>query len=183
MGLDMYLEKRTYVKNWGHTKKEYLHEFIIKKGGKVVEHINTKRISYIIEEIGYWRKANAIHNWIVKNVQKGNDNFKDYYVSEEDLKKLLDDCEKVKKSLIGTPKKKVKIKSGWASGNDTFIDVEVFEKTELAEELLPLTSGFFFGSTDYDNYYLEDLDNTIEIITNALKEIENGGEIYYSSSW
>lgn len=179
----MYLTKRTYVKNWEHMKKDQLHEIIIKKGGKLVKNINLKKISHIIEDIGYWRKANAIHNWFVKNIQDGNDNCGEYYVGEEYLKRLLTICEKVKKSLVGTPKKKVKVKSGWAGGKDTFIDVEVFKNTELAEELLPATSGFFFGDTEYGDYYLEDLDNTIEIITDALKEMENGGEIYYSSSW
>ena len=29
--------------------------------------------SRIIEQVGYWRKANQIHNWFVENVQDGED--------------------------------------------------------------------------------------------------------------
>ena len=34
----------------------------------------------------------------------------------------------------------------------------VLENHELAEELLPTVSGFFFGSTDYDEWYFEDVE-------------------------
>lgn len=34
---------------------------------------------------------------------------------------------------------------------------QVLENHELAEELLPTQSGFFFGSTEYDEYYFEDV--------------------------
>ena len=38
----------------------------------------------------YWRKANQIHAWFVDNVQGGEDNCGEYYVSHEKLKSLLD---------------------------------------------------------------------------------------------
>ena len=38
----------------------------------------------------YWRKANQIHRWFVDNVQGGNDNCGEYYVSQEQLQELLD---------------------------------------------------------------------------------------------
>ena len=38
----------------------------------------------------YWRKANQIHKWFVDNVQGGNDNCGEYYVSQEQLRELLD---------------------------------------------------------------------------------------------
>ncbi len=38
----------------------------------------------------YWRKANQIHKWFVDNVQGGEDNCGEYYVSQEKLKELLD---------------------------------------------------------------------------------------------
>ena len=38
----------------------------------------------------YWRKANQIHKWFVDNVQGGNDNCGEYYVSQEKLKSLLE---------------------------------------------------------------------------------------------
>lgn len=37
-------------------------------------------------------------------------------------------------------------------------------------ELLPTQSGFFFGSTDYDEWYLQDIDDTINLLEQVLKE-------------
>jgi hypothetical protein len=57
----------------------------------------------------------------------------------------------------------------------------------LADELLPSADGFFFGSTNYDEWYFKDLTNTIEIIETLLSERNEGGyldgDIYYHSSW
>jgi hypothetical protein len=53
---------------------------------------------------------------------------------------------------------------------------------KAAEEMLPCTEGFFFGSQNYDEYYWGYLIETVEIIDkcNAL-----GGEwdFEYQSSW
>ena len=48
MGLDMYLNKHTYIKNWSFMDKPELHEVTIKKGGKVRKDIEKKKISSII---------------------------------------------------------------------------------------------------------------------------------------
>jgi hypothetical protein len=51
---------------------------------------------------------------------------------------------------------------------------------------LPTKSGFFFGGTEYNEYYYDDIKLTIKIITPLLKELEkdkNFPEIYYHSSW
>lgn len=44
--------------------------------------------------VGYWRKANAIHSWFVRNCQDGIDECQDTYVDREQLKLLLDACSK-----------------------------------------------------------------------------------------
>ena len=45
-------------------------------------------------------------------------------------------------------------------------------------------SGFFFGGTEYDEYYFEDIKDTIEIIKNVLETTDFDKEmIYYVSSW
>ena len=107
------------------------------------------------ENIGYWRKANQIHEWFVDNVQDGADDC-DYHreVTEDDLKSLLETCQKV------------------------------LDCPTLAEELLPTTSGYFFGGMDYDEYYIEDIKETIKIIENALQTTDFATQmIYYCSSW
>ena len=149
MGLDMYLNKRTYVQYWEHNGDDN-YEVKVTKGGKPTK-IDPKKVKYIIEEAGYWRKQNQIHRWFVENVQNGVDNCGEYYVDIDDLKTLLDLCEKVKADH------------------------------SLAEELLPSASGFFFGGTEYDEWYFNGIDNTIEILKEALED--ERGDYYYSSSW
>lgn len=161
MGLDMYLSKKTYVQNWDHHNPEERHEVIVKRGGKLVDSIKPERVSYIEEQVGYWRKANHIHNWFVQNVQNGEDDCKSYYVDIDDLMNLLDMCKQVK------------------------------ENPSKGEELLPTTSGFFFGDTGYGEDYMNDIDRTIEILEQALSEKvvdEKGrehykGDYFYSASW
>ena len=45
------------------------------------------------------------------------------------------------------------------------------------------THGFFFGSYEKDEWYYQDLKNTVEGITNALSLPEHKNEYYYQSSW
>jgi hypothetical protein len=73
MGLDMYLTRKVYVKNWSFRKPEELHEITVKRGGQPRTDINPEKISYVIEDVAYWRKANAIHKWFVDNCQDGVD--------------------------------------------------------------------------------------------------------------
>jgi hypothetical protein len=42
------------------------------------------------------------------------------------------------------------------------------EGVEYAIEHLPSRSGFFFGSTEYDDYYVWELENTVEQINDTL---------------
>jgi len=152
MGLDMHLIKKTYI------GAEYEHrnvkgEVNITIDGKPVN-VKFKRISYIIEQVGYWRKANHIHNWFVQNVQEGEDDCEEYYVSKEKVEGLLSVCKKVKENP--TP--------------------------ENCEKLLPTQSGFFFGGTKYDEYYLNSIDNTITILQGILEEEDCGG-LHYRASW
>ena len=46
-------------------------------------------------EIGYWRKANAIHKWFVDNVQNGVDDCGEYKVTKEQLIQLHNACNDV----------------------------------------------------------------------------------------
>ncbi len=49
MGLDMYLSKKTYVKQWEHNGDDNFKVEVTKKG-EVVSHIKPERVSYIEEE-------------------------------------------------------------------------------------------------------------------------------------
>ena len=61
MGLDMNLYRKTYVKRWDHIPAEKQFSVSVKMGNKKYENIDSDKISYIEEEIAYWRKANQIH--------------------------------------------------------------------------------------------------------------------------
>jgi hypothetical protein len=150
MGLDMYLEKRTYVRQWEHQTPEEQYNVEVTKGGEPVK-IDPKRVTYVIEEVGYWRKQNQIHQWFVENVQNGEDNCAEYCVSKGQLEDLLEICKKI------------------------------LNDNSLAEELLPTASGFFFGGTEYDEWYFDGIENTIEILEGVLSDTT--ADYYYSSSW
>ena len=159
MGLDMYLSKKTYVKQWSHNEKN--NKVSVKFDGKVRKDIKPERISHIVEEVGYWRKANHIHNWFVEKVQEGRDECQESYVSIEQLEELRDLCKVV---------------------------VEKKDE-EFSKENLPTESGFFFGSTEYDEYYYSGCEDTIKFIDEIIKDEGNnpegayGGDFYYQASW
>ncbi len=153
----MYLYKKTYVKNCSHQKPENQYEVLVKKGGEVLNAIKPERISNITEDVAYWRKFNALHNWFVSNCQDGNDDCREYYVGSEKLKELLETLNKVKEFKNDPTNKELK-------------------------ELLPTASGFFFGGTEYDKYYFDEVERTIGIIEGLMSE-DNNGDYYYDSSW
>ena len=166
-------------------KPEEKHQITVQKDGKTVENIKPERISYVIEDIGYWRKANAIHKWFVDNTQDGDDkNGEESYVSRAKLVQLLELCNKVLESS--------KLVSGKIETSYTFTPEgkrkpiltpgKIIKDPIIAKELLPTQEGFFFGSTGYDQYYIEDIQYTKELLEKVLAEPEDG-EIYYHSSW
>lgn len=185
MGLDMYLSKKSYVKNWLHMHPSELHEITVKKGGDIVKSIKPERISYIVEEVGYWRKFNALHGWFVNNCQDGVDNCQESYVSMEKLKEILGILKQVKEVLDGSPKKTTSVVSGWKMNNgittETHQDIEVFTDVDKVNELFPTSTGFFFGGTEIDEWYKQDVENTITIFEELLAE--EPSDYYYCSSW
>ena len=141
----------------------------------------------IIEEIGYWRKANEIHNWFVEHVQDGVDDCCYHEeVTKEVLEELLAICQKV---LANCELVEGKITNGYtfdANGNKVynFVDGKYVKDPSTAMELLPTTSGFFFGNTEYDEYYVQDIEDTIEICKKALETTDFETQmIFYVSSW
>jgi len=150
MGLDMYLNASRYLSDYNEAdkqKKEQLFKLFPELKAYTAQ--ATKEVTV---EVGYWRKANAIHNWFVHNVQNGEDNCAKYNVHPDHLMKLKSLCE------------------------------QVLADHNLAVELLPPTGGFFFGSTEIDEGYFQDLSDTIQIIDRVLA-LPDGWWIEYQSSW
>lgn len=169
MGLDMYLEIR---------KSEYRSKYSKDKGSRLkleypkditefIPDLTDLRISRQTNyEVGYWRKANQIHNWFMQNCAERDeydnpiDDCRPVEITVDKLEALLDTCKKV------------------------------LADHSLAGSLLPTADGFFFGSTEYDDYYFGELEQTVEIIEPVLKfakhklEIKDyAWEVYYQASW
>jgi len=147
MGLDMYLTASNYLYE--------SRESDVKVSETIKKIVDTPfRIESVKVELAYWRKANQIYSWFLKNVQNGEDVGQHADVSTEQLSELL---ETVKKVL-----------------NDH----------SLAEALLPTQSGLFFGDTSYGERYFSDLEETKEMLEKVLawKEVENW-YIEYHASW
>ena len=158
MGLDMYLRASEYV---------YRHNFNRQTDEDTINPIFNEIVSRLeLEDVidkngfagltidvpmGYWRKSNMIHHWFVNNLADGVDECQPIFVSRKNLEDLKDLC------------------------------ITVIANPELAEKLLPTGSGFFFGSTDYDEYYFGDLNETIGIITRCLDSKFDYFE--YQASW
>ena len=49
-----------------------------------------------------------------------------------------------------------------------------------ATKVLPTQGGFFFGGTDYDEYYFKEVKDTIKLLEKLVKE---DGDFYYRASW
>lgn len=177
MGLDMYLTKTKRVKElqvedyatannalpWD--VKEYDKEGGLKKLCPEIEgieqldeavYLKGESFKYmtIKEEVGYWRKANHIHNWFVEKCQDGIDECQLTEVTQEQLEDLLETC------------------------------YQVVNKKENPEKALPTASGFFFGGTNYDQYYYDSIKNTIRILEETINKTDWDKEIvFYQSSW
>lgn len=156
MGLDMYLTKSHSVKNWDPLAPKYI--VTVTKNGASVPGINESRIKYVIEELAYWRKANAIHNWFVKNCQNDVDDCREYDVERESLEELLS----VMNEILNT--------------------TEGEHRDKLALEKLPPVPGFFFGDTGINQWYYDALEYTQERLTDILSEPASG-LFHYRASW
>ena len=178
----MYLSKKTYVKRWEHQDVNDTFDVTVKKGGKEFTNIKPERVSYIHEEIMYWRKANQIHGWFVENTEEIN-NHTIYYVTYQDLKNLVETCKTVLEALEKSPKTKVSVEAGWRNGEKYYEDVEVYELDKNAMSLLPPVEGFFFGSYVIDEWYKHQIEETIKVLGKEVEEGNEGDEYEYVASW
>ena len=106
------------------------------------------------EEVMYWRKANQIRSWIVNNTIYEDDwNCEEVELTKETLEKLKADCE----TVMDDPSK--------------------------ARKIFPTSAKFFFGSTDYDEWYFNELETTAKEIEIILKETDFENEIIYYTEW
>jgi len=157
MGLDMYLHAKRYLWKSGDHPDTKIADAVtaifsdeIPEGS--TDNFGKAPVSYITTNVGYWRKANAIHAWFISQCADGVDNCEPVYISRDDLKTLDSICR------------------------------QVLKDHSAAETLLPTSSGFFFGSTEYDEWYFKSLSGTVHAIATALKYPDTW-DLYYKASW
>jgi hypothetical protein len=143
MGLDMYLSAKRYL--WEEDR-----EGMKVSGLDIPAPLELRELSC---RAAYWRKANQIHGWFVRNVQDGDDDCNLYNVGRHDLQALVDLCRKV------------------------------LANRELAAELLPPNEGFFFGGYEYDDDYFDELQRTADELTVLLETVNDDWSFEYQSSW
>jgi len=145
-------------------------------------------------EVGYWRKANAIHGWFVRELAGGIDECQPIHVSRENLITLRQLCLEALRDRALNEVPSTQTKNGFSleEGQDvgqviaermaTEMSIAVMEKEfdDTTDPLRP-TAGFFFGGNAKDEYYYQDIMETINIINQALR---GGGDTFiYQASW
>ena len=154
MGLDMYLSGKKYMSKYFDAEDTGRIAKVNEVFGVVGEEDGDYGAQEVTFRVAYWRKANAIHKWFVDKCQDGVDECQETYLSREQLQELVDTCKQVLTNMT------------------------------LAESLLPSASGFFFGGTDYDEYYKQDLEYTVKRLEKILNDPAlTKFDFYYQSSW
>lgn len=108
----------------------------------------------------YWRKANAVHGWFVNNCQGGTDDCGDYPVEAEQLAYLRKLCSDAL--------------TAYTNGD-----------AGSAQTIMRPVGGFFFGSTDIDEWWAADMQRTIDEIDRVVQAAARIGNVSFSyhSSW
>jgi len=177
MGLDMYLTKKIYVGgNYQHNK--VTGSIDILKDGKPLA-VNLSKVTYIGEHVIYWRKANAIHNWFVSEVQNGVDECMPHWVSFTQLQSLSNLCQKTLNFLTNCSMIDKEVNVGWSSSKGQLTEtIQVYDVEPGDLPIAPIT-GFFFGSSIIDEGFVHDLEYTIK----SISELDPNAEYEYCSSW
>jgi len=162
MGLDMYFEARTSKFNsfsrWdlqeGKMDKTKYPKDLTTFGEYIMGNNYKSHSTEEYYQIGYFRKFNALHNWIVKHLANDVDECQRIYIEENEAEGLL----KILK--------------------------EVQADHTLADQLLPTADGCFFGSLQYDEWYFNDVDRAVELFDTIINNFNFGKyDLIYQASW
>jgi len=112
-----------------------------------------KNPTYSVDEDGfevmYWRKANAIHQWFTYGYE--NDNLEYIECDMEKLQVLKRHCQE---------------------------DIDNKDNPDHKKNL-ETARGFFWGGTEYDEWFYEDLEKTVDKITELEQDHEEDDEYFY----
>lgn len=145
------------------------------------------------QELGYWRKANAVHGWFVRECAGGVDECQEIIVPRDYLSRLRADCNNALANRENAVPNDITTRVHTQPPNSgqelmDFIMNEMKAQQEnigttlVSDDPLQPIAGFFFGSTSKDEWYYQDLLDTIDIIDKALA-LNDGWQIIYQASW
>jgi hypothetical protein len=158
MGLDMYLSGKVYISNSKFINDEMVPNEDFKKIVDVLPEgtfADSNAGGLLIDvPVAYWRKFNALHDYIIQNYNNGEDRCEPVNLTKPSLVTLLEILTNIANRPVGS---------------------------EYAKEHLPTASGFFFGSTEYDVYYMGEVRRTIKILKKLIDS--NYDYFVYESSW
>lgn len=158
----------------------------------------------IFEEVAYWRKANEVHAWFVKTVEDGIDECQlGDPLTQGQLTELRDRAKLVMASRpeIQRPVSRVQQKltmsvketlaalvqdarSPFGERQAAAVAIAKIEPGLVAQLLLPPQEGFFFGSTDIDEYYYNGMTETYQQLDRVLESTDFETQVvFYQSSW
>lgn len=175
MGLDSYLYAKKFLSPLRRTFpgstdiEDQFHRVVDEVGLADLIDKGCAPSAYVQVEVAYWRKANQIHNYFV-SLGGGDDDCREIEVGLEDLEGLVELC-----------------KEALASRDASLEELAEGEALKYPEDILPTRSGFFFGSTDYDEGYYHDLENTLSMLEPILAHEDFKGNwnwgFVYRASW
>lgn len=156
MGLDMYLEARKRVSAWSFQSKEEKDEFarVMNALELTDDDIDLDSPSISVSVPAMYWRKANSIHAWFVDTIQKEDDCDTYEVSREVLEELVSVCE------------------------------EVIKNPEQAEELMPTREGFFFGGTEYGEWYFEQVEYTAKTLRKLLdNEKLSCYSFYYSSSW
>jgi hypothetical protein len=190
MGLDMYLYAKLYQRvKFNEKDKDCSGDKTLKYLGYEGKYTYDGGGIIVQIPIAYWRKANAIHKYFVDiNKKRIQERFlngwfavtdQEGYESNKELldriiDRMADDCSPISleredlENLLKICEK-----------------IDEPEKRDELKDLLPTQGGFFFGTTDYDDWYFSDIENTVKKIKKVLSDFgeDSWVDFYYQASW
>jgi hypothetical protein len=151
----------------------------------------------VTKQVGYWRKANAIHGWIIRNLADGVDECQRINLRRDDLKLLRNSCMRELDSRANAlPNKEgtrvINLDEGGSTESVMRALIEDIQdefskrhtKVDVADPLdLEPVSGFFFGGSDKDEWYYESVEYTLDTINSLLAGTTDEYSFYYQASW
>lgn len=156
MGLDMYLYRREYLSNYAFGNKSDEEKATFNSIVDAIGITPTQESPHIHVDV-------CVAYWRKANavhkwfcdLDGGRDECQNIYVTRENLVSLRDLC------------------------------ASIIEQPAMASSALPTQPGFFFGSYDYDEWYMEDMKNTVSQLDKILSDVpeDSWSDFIYRASW